>query len=154
MRWGGAVPAPGVRARRPVRRDFFTYYEDVDWSLRAQLMGLACRYVPSAVVYHMGSATLGRESDFTRYQLWRNGIWLLAKDLPAGLLVRHGPDVLLGQLSHFGLALRSRRGRLWARAVRDALRGLPAMLRKRREVQGRRSITASELERRIASSLS
>jgi len=40
--------------------------------------------VPSAVVYHMGSATIGRGlSDFTRYHLWRNTLWIIAKDLPA-----------------------------------------------------------------------
>ena len=38
---------------------YFAFYEDVDWNLRAQLAGLGCRYVPAAVVYHMGSATIG-----------------------------------------------------------------------------------------------
>ena len=36
------------------------FCEDVDWNLRAQLAGFSCRYVPSAVVYHMGSATIGK----------------------------------------------------------------------------------------------
>jgi hypothetical protein len=32
----------------------------------------------------MGSATIGRGlSDFTRYHLWRNTLWIIAKDLPA-----------------------------------------------------------------------
>ena len=128
--------------------DFFAFYEDVDWNLRAQLAGFSCRYVPSAVVYHMGSATIGRGlSDFTRYHLWRNTLWIVAKDLPVGALVRHAPHLLLGQLVNFAVAVRDRKLTIWVRVWRDALRGLPRMLRKRRAVQARRRIDSSTLER-------
>ncbi len=127
--------------------DFFAFYEDVDWSLRAQLAGLGCRYVPSAVVYHMGSATIGSGlSDFTRYQLWRNTLWIIAKDLPAPALLRHGPQLALGQCVNLAVAIRDRKLGIWLRVWRDALRGLPRMLRKRREVAARRRISTSELE--------
>jgi GT2 family glycosyltransferase len=127
--------------------DFFAFYEDVDWNLRAQLAGLSCRYVPSAVVYHMGSATIGRGlSDFTRYHLWRNTLWIIAKDLPARTLVRHAPQLLLGQLVNLAVAVRDRKLGVWLRVWRDGLRGLPRMLRKRREVQARRRIDARTLE--------
>lgn len=127
--------------------DFFAFYEDVDWNLRAQLAGLSCRYVPSAVVYHMGSATIGRGlSDFTRYHLWRNTLWIVAKDLPVGALVRHAPHLALGQAMNLAVALRDRKLAIWLRVWRDALRGLPRMLRKRREVQARRRITLAELD--------
>ena len=54
---------------------FFAFSEDVDWALRAQLAGWDCRYVPTAVVYHMSSATLGRGlTEFTAYHLWRNAM--------------------------------------------------------------------------------
>jgi GT2 family glycosyltransferase len=127
--------------------DFFAFYEDVDWNLRAQLAGFSCRYVPSAVVYHMGSATIGRGlSDFTRYHLWRNTLWIVAKDLPAGALLRHAPHMLLGQLVNLAVAIRDRKLAVWLRVWRDALRGLPRMLRKRREVQARRRISIGALE--------
>jgi GT2 family glycosyltransferase len=127
--------------------DFFAFYEDVDWSLRAQLAGLGCRYVPSAVVYHMGSATLGRGlSDFTRYHLWRNTLWIIAKDLPTSSLLRHSPQLLLGQLINLAVAVRDRKLNIWLRVWRDALRGLPRTLRKRRVVQARKRIAASALE--------
>jgi hypothetical protein len=127
--------------------DFFAFYEDVDWNLRAQLAGFSCRYVPSAVVYHMGSATIGRGlSDFTRYHLWRNTLWIVAKDLPARALLRHAPHLLLGQLVNLAVAIRDRKLAIWLRVWRDALGGLPRMLRKRREVQARRRISASALE--------
>ncbi|HEX4435954.1 MAG TPA: glycosyltransferase family 2 protein [Solirubrobacteraceae bacterium] len=128
---------------------YFAYYEDIDWAFRAQLAGFHCRYVPSAVVYHHGSATLGRGfNDFNGYHLWRNPVWLVCRCYPAATLVRHLPEVLLGQLGNLYRAGRERRLRVWARAMRDALRGMPAALRGRREVQRRRTIGARELERR------
>jgi GT2 family glycosyltransferase len=127
--------------------DFFAFYEDVDWNLRAQLAGLGCRYVPTAVVYHMGSATIGRGlSDFTRYHLWRNGLWIIAKDLPAGALLRHAHQLALGQAVNLAVAIRDRKLGIWLRVWRDAVRGLPRVLRKRRDVQARRRIGLRELE--------
>ena len=40
---------------------FFAQMEDVDWGFRARLLGYGCRYVPGAVAYHMGSASMRRE---------------------------------------------------------------------------------------------
>jgi GT2 family glycosyltransferase len=127
---------------------YFAYYEDLDWAFRAQLAGFRCRYVPRAVLYHRGSATLGRGmTDFNGYHLWRNPIWLVAKCFPAGALARHAPDLLRGQAGNLYVALRERKARVWARAMRDALSGLPAALHKRRAVQRARVITLAELER-------
>ena len=128
--------------------DFFAFYEDVDWNLRAQLAGFTCRYVPSAVVYHMGSATIGRGlSDFTRYHLWRNTLWIIAKDLPAAAIVRHAPRLILGQLMNLAVAVRDRKLGIWLSVWRDGLRGLPGALEKRRRVQAHRRITMAMLER-------
>ncbi len=126
---------------------YYAYYEDIDWGFRAQLAGFRCRYVPRAVLYHHGSATLGRGmSDFNGYQLWRNPIWLVAKCFPARSLLRHAPDLLRGQLGNLWAALRLGKQRVWARAMRDAIRGLPAALAKRRVVQRGRVISDRELE--------
>jgi GT2 family glycosyltransferase len=127
--------------------DFFAFYEDIDWDLRAQLAGFSCRYVPSAVVYHVGSATVGRGlTDFTRYHLWRNTLWLIAKDLPLGSLLCHAPQLLLGQLVNLAVAARDRKLAVWWRAWRDGWYRLPRILRKRRDIQARRRIGYRELE--------
>jgi GT2 family glycosyltransferase len=126
---------------------YFAYYEDIDWAFRAQLAGFRCRYVPSAVLYHHGSATLGRGiTDFNGYQLWRNPVWLIVKCFPAGTLVRHAPELLRGQAGNLYVALRERKLRVWTRAMGDALRGLPAALHKRGEVQRTRVIALAQLE--------
>jgi GT2 family glycosyltransferase len=130
--------------------DFHAFFEDVDWSLRAQLAGFQCRYVPSARVYHMGSATLGAGlTDFARYHLWRNAVWLLAKGMPASLLARHAHQLLAGQLVNLAVALRDRKLGIWLRAWRDALTGLPRILARRRRIQRERRVTPRELAARL-----
>ncbi|HYM55355.1 MAG TPA: glycosyltransferase family 2 protein [Solirubrobacteraceae bacterium] len=131
--------------------DFHAFFEDVDWALRAQLAGFQCRYVPAAVVHHVGSATLGAGlTDFTRYHLWRNAVWVLAKGMPASLLARHAHQLLAGQLVNLAVAVRDRKLDIWARAWRDAIAGLPRMLTRRRRIQRARRISPRELERRLS----
>jgi GT2 family glycosyltransferase len=153
----GACAAVAVYRRSAIEsvggldEDFFVYLEDVDWSMRARLAGLQCRYQPQALAYHMGSATLGAgPSEFNLFHMWRNGLWILAKDIPAGLLLRHLPQLLVGQLWVLGKAIRERRLRVWVRAWVAALRGMPSILAKRRAIQSSRAIDPSELARWIS----
>jgi GT2 family glycosyltransferase len=128
--------------------DFFAYLEDVDWSMRALLAGYECRYQPAAVAYHMGSATLGKgPSDFNLYHVWRNGLWIIVKDLPLGVMIRKAPQLLLGQVWQLSIALRNRRLTTWLRAYRDAIAGIPRMRVRRGEIQARRAVPPREIER-------
>lgn len=130
---------------------FHAFLEDVDWSFRARLAGIGCRYVPSAVAYHMGSATLGAGmTDFTRYHLTRNSIWLVLRDYPAPALWRKLPQLVHGQLAGLNDARRHRQVRVWARAWRDALRALPSVLRDRGAVQRRTRVSLQMLEAAVA----
>jgi GT2 family glycosyltransferase len=149
----GACGGAAMYRRRVLREvgqfdeDFFTFYEDVDWNLRAQLAGFSCRYVPTAVVYHMGSATIGRGlTDFTRYHLWRNALWIIGKDLPASALLRHGGELVRGQQLAFRAARRERKLAIWAKAWRDALFAFPRVVRKRRVIQRMRRIDSRTLD--------
>jgi GT2 family glycosyltransferase len=126
---------------------FFANGEDTDWSFRAQLAGHPCHYVPSAVAYHVGSATLGAAlSDFGLYHNWRNSIWVVAKNYPACALVRYGPRLLGVQVRNLGIAARRGKLRVWLRVWRDALRGLPGVLRDRKRVQRSRRLSQAELD--------
>jgi len=142
-----ALDAVGVFDER-----FFANYEDVDWCFRAQLSGWSCRYVPTAVAWHMGSATLGKgASDFALYHNWRNAIWVVVKDFPASALLRHAPELAFVQLRNLALALRRRRALLWLRVWRDALAGMPAVLGERRRIQRSRTRSTAQLDRLIGS---
>ena len=126
---------------------FFAFYEDTDWAFRAQLAGWDCRYVPSAVAYHMGSATLGAGlTDFMRYHLLRNGIWLVAKDYPASAMLRQAHRLAYRQVVNLRDAARARKLAFWRRAVTDAVRGLPAVIERRGAVQRRRTRSLRELD--------
>jgi len=129
---------------------FAAIYEDVDWSFRAQIAGMSCRYVPSAVVFHMGGVTVGRDdSDFVRYQLWRNCIWMVLKNFPASALAHHARDLAFIQWTRLKWAIEHRRMRVLLRAWRDAARGLPGVLRRRREIQRGRRVALADLEQVI-----
>jgi GT2 family glycosyltransferase len=136
-----------MRAVGSFDEQLFAILEDVDWSFRAQLLGYSCRYVPTAVAYHMGGATLGGGlSDFTLYHNWRNRIWVVFKNHPEAALVRHGHRFVISQVRHLVWAIATGRVRVFTRVWRDALRGMPAILRKRRVLQRSRTIGLHELE--------
>jgi len=59
-----------------MREDYFLYYEDTDWSLRASQAGYICAFVPSAKIWHIGSKTTGLESPPYIYYMVRNGLIL------------------------------------------------------------------------------
>jgi GT2 family glycosyltransferase len=125
---------------------FFALYEDVDWCYRARLAGWGCRYAPTAVAFHMGSATLGKgASDFVLFHNWRNQIWVVAKNCPTGALVRHAPELAVVQARNLGIAVRRGKARLWLGVWRSALAGMPAMLRERRRLRRGRVPPPAEL---------
>jgi GT2 family glycosyltransferase len=75
-----------------------SYYEDVDFGLRCAKAGFGGRYVPSAVVYHLGSATLGKRS--ARIYFWsaRNQVLLLANHYDLATVRRAAGPIIIGQL--------------------------------------------------------
>jgi len=120
--------------------DLFMVYEDVDLSFRAQLAGYRCLYVPTAIVHHKGSGTIGRFTDFYVYQTQRNVEIIFLKDMPAVLFWLLLPFHLFYNLGGWiFFALVARRSSAFLRAKRDALSSARKILHKRRTVQiGRR----------------
>ncbi len=117
---------------------YFCYSEDVDLGFRLRLMGARCLYVADARVHHVGSASTGVGSDFSVYYGHRNLVWTFFKNMPGGLLMLYLlPHLLLnlGTIVRFALAGRLR---VILRAKRDAVLGLPAILKTRRDLQASR----------------
>lgn len=122
--------------------DFFLYDEDTDLNFRAQLAGWKCVYVPNAVAYHHSNATARRLSDLHVYYHTRNLEFVYIKNMPLALMIRfahHKWSQELGSLCY--LCLRHGKWRAYFKAKRDALRMLPGMWRKRREIQARRRVS-------------
>lgn len=122
---------------------YFCYVEDVDLGFRLRLAGHTCLYVPDAVVHHVGSAISGgRHSDFSLYYGHRNLVWTFFKDMPLPLLLLFLPlHLLLNLVTVLLFALRGK-GAVVLRAKRDAVLGLPAVLRQRHVLMRRRRVSS------------
>jgi GT2 family glycosyltransferase len=129
--------------------DFFSYLEDVDLGFRLRLKGFRCLYVPMAKVLHVGSASLGRESEFAIYHSQRNMAWMYLKNMPSPYFWRYLPRHILLNFffsMYYGFCYCFCIS--W-RAKRDALLGMRTMLRKRKEIQADIRIDTKELTRVI-----
>jgi GT2 family glycosyltransferase len=127
--------------------DFFSYMEDVDLGFRLRLRGHRCLHIPDAVVYHIGSATLGVASDFALYHYQRNLIWSFIQNMPAGMLWRYLFAHLAANLIYLmNYSIRGRGKVLWKAKI-DALRSLNKVLKKRHVIQSQRSVPSGELLR-------
>lgn len=118
---------------------FFCYCEDVDLAFRIRLLGGRCLQVGEAVVHHVGSGVSKQYGDFSLYHGTRNMVWALVKNMPFPLILLSLP-LHLAALALLSLRWRSMAPGTTGRALRDALRGLPAVLGQRRAVQASRRV--------------
>lgn len=125
--------------------EFFAYLEDVDWGFRAQLAGLQCWYVPSAVAFHVGGATSSKVSGMRHALLARNAYWLILKNFPVRVAARNGPALVFVLAHRFYRTFREGHRRRAIAAMLQSLRATPAMLRKRHRIQSSRRILDEDL---------
>ncbi len=125
--------------------DFFAYLDDTDLALRAQLLGHKGLYVPSAVAYHIGSATLGDPLHPKILELLtRNQLLLVLKNYPIGILLRLLPRVVVFQSLWLGFSVRRAALLPYMRGIWGALRLLPRTLRKRKHIMRTRRMSNAE----------
>ena len=102
----------------PLDESFGSYLEDVDFGLRMAIEGRAGIYVPAAVAYHRGSATLGAWNLDTVRLLSRNQVLLARKHFQA----QPRWPIVAAQLLWGILALRHAAGYSWLRGKLSGLR--------------------------------
>ncbi len=127
--------------------DFFFLLEDVDLAWRAQLAGYKVWYEPRAIVYHHLSATGGGVT--ASYHDGRNGIWLIAKNMPASLLRKYARPILARQLALLWQSLKSWRGQEARARIRGLIAGalgIRGALAKRRRIQAAKRVTDDYIE--------
>ena len=144
----GACAGAALYRRRMIEEigfldeDFFLIYEDTDLNLRAQLAGWKVKYVPAAVVHHKVSSTIGCMSDIAVYYSLRNSELTRVKNIPLGIFIRCLPSYILASFLEFlFFSVRHKKLRLYCKAKRDAVRLLPKMLVKRREILKKRKVS-------------
>jgi GT2 family glycosyltransferase len=126
--------------------DFFAYLDDLDLALRVNLIGYRGTYVPEAVAYHIGSATLGQplHPRVVEY-LTRNQFFVLTKDYPAPPFRRLLPRILMYQFMWAAYALKSGKIVPYWRGLTGAIRGRKRMKQKHRELMAKRKIDDEQL---------
>lgn len=129
---------------------FFAYFEDVDLSFRARLLGYEVWYAPGSVVLHHGGGTSGAYSDFSFFYPIRNRWFLVVKNAPLALLLLYALPVVYSEVVLWVRAVY--RGKLGAmlRAYRDVLRSWPRLRAQRRAIQASRQASVSRLNRLVA----
>ncbi|MBM9537988.1 glycosyltransferase family 2 protein [Desulfobulbus alkaliphilus] len=108
--------------------DFFAYLEDVDFNLRASRAGKNCYYVPTARVYHIGSATSGSKFNNLTIRLsTRNSFYLLAKNYPFFLLIRYGHVIVVYQFFWLLFVIKKKQLPPYIAGLTDAVRNVRRM---------------------------
>ena len=125
--------------------DFFAIYEDGDLNFRAQLKGYKCLFVPSAIVYHKGSSSIGKLSAFYVYYGQRNVEYLYIKNMPFSLIVKNGYIHLLYILLAFVYFLIKGKAIKFLMAKSDVLGNLSNLLKKRSFIQKNPKVNNSHL---------
>ena len=138
---------------------FFMYADDTDLGWRAALRGWKSVYAPDALVYHLHSASSESYSPLKALLVERNRIWVQVKYFPAPMICRgqlftavryllQAYAALTGKGAAGAFSKAHSRGelvkilfRVWA----SALKGLPAVLEKRKIIQKRRTISTAAM---------
>lgn len=105
--------------------EYFLYYEDIDWSLKARRKGYKIYYVPLAKIWHKISTSDQDRSLISLYYGTRNEFRLMKKNTNLKQMSIFFPFYLIDKLIYsILLAFRGNKGSLIIfRAIYDALRG-------------------------------
>ncbi len=141
--------------------DFFAYYEDLDLAWRARLAGWRSIYVPSALVYHVHSATGVSYSPFKSFHIQRNRFFVVMKNFPIKMALI---AILFTPIRYLYLlnSVRLKKGpaanfkknnsvitmvSIVLSAWIDALLYLQKMVRKRKIIQTKRRVSTQEIKK-------
>lgn len=134
--------------------DFFSYKEDVDLAYRLRLVGWRAWLVPGARAYHDRTAKieaslglLGRrknKSAFVNYHSYKNHLFFLLKDVPAGIWWRWGCRIKWYEFKKFIFLLFLETKTLGG--LGEFLKKFFKMVRKRKWIMAHRKISVSDMK--------
>ena len=138
---------------------YFSYGEDIDLAWRAQLCGWKARFHPDARAFHVGSGSLDGQLRFVdkppffQRQTLKNRYLTLAKNGSAGVLLRLLPVFLLSEplVWLYLLVRRPLDFPYLLLALVDAVRLMPATLRKRRQIRRQTVVSPAYIRRFLRS---
>ncbi len=124
--------------------DFFAYYEDIDFSFRAQLMGCKCFYQPKAVCYHKrgGTSSIATHG-FQTEMCERNLVIMRIKNYPLIIYLLYQPLFLIARVKRYYSFIRFHSFNIFLKAFKGYIRGLGLLLfqlPKRLQIQKNRKV--------------
>jgi hypothetical protein len=126
--------------------DFFLISEDIDLDFRGQLNGHRCYYIPSAVVHHVHSASIVKHSPLQIYHGTRNGLYVLAKNMPALLLLRYFRQILRQRYRMLLDSIYLGQTGPWIKAECAFLRTVFSVVGKRMSIQRGKRVTTKYID--------
>ncbi len=119
--------------------DFFIFSEDVDLNLKAQLVNEKSVYLPKAIVYHWGTATVGFNSDRHVFLGSRNDLFVCFKNYSLVEFFRYFKKIFLFRMNC--VKRLSLEGQGWPvlMSLLSFLFIMPKMIMKRVECQVKRT---------------
>jgi GT2 family glycosyltransferase len=146
-----AVPRARWHELGGLPEEFFMYCEDVDLSLRFRLCGGRLAVIPDAMVRHDYEFAKGK----LKWRLLERNRWAtVIRTYPGSLLLLVMPALMAAELAVWITALTAGWGIMKLRATADVVRAAPRLLRERRTIQGRRSISAGAFATHLTPELS
>ena len=117
--------------------------------MRGRLAGWGCLYIPTAIVYHVHSATAGEFSPLKAFLIERNRIWVMVKTFPLSLVLispfftalrlafhAYGSIFMVGSSGQYAWECsRTQLALMMLKAYWSGLKSLPEMWRSRRKIR-------------------
>jgi len=101
----------------------FAYLEDIDVGYRARIEGYYNEYCPTALVYHVGSATSGSKyNDFKVRLAARNSVYLNYKNMPLLQLLINFLPLLAGTFVKYLFFKKRGYGRIYRKGILEGLK--------------------------------
>lgn len=129
---------------------FFAYFEDIDFSFRAQLRGYKCLYEPKAVCYHKrgGTSSIATHG-FQTEMCERNLVLMRVKNYPLSTYILYQPLFFIARIKRFYAFLRHYSFIIFLRGLKGYLRGQIlwfTMLGKRFRIQSQKKVTTAYIK--------
>lgn len=114
---------------------FFAHMEEIDLCWRIHRLGYEISCIPQSVVYHVGGGSLPNNNPRKIYLNYRNNLYLLFKNLPAGRLFPVMFVRLLMDVLSAAVYLSRGKGKFFMAVIRAHLtfyRNIPVLFKKRK----------------------
>lgn len=101
----------------------FAYLEDIDVGYRARIAGYYNEYCPTALVYHVGSATSGsRYNEFKVHLAARNSVYLNYKNMPFAQLALNFLPLMAGMLVKYNFFRKMGYGKAYKEGIFEGIK--------------------------------